>query len=255
MLSHKDMRALVETAFLNQFGRQPTRPEAQCLQAIGWLETNYAASWKGPGIGSWNFGAIQRGAWQGSFFEYTDTHPNADGTSTPYKIGFRKYPDAVSGVADLCKVVYMAFDTRRQALAAAGKGDTLGFSTWLHRYPCYYEGFGATDAERIAHHHNAVLNAIKLQCAALGEPMPETEPLPVIAPALLIGAKGPAVEAWQKIIGVKVDGDFGGATQVATRAWQHTHKLPETGVVTMGDLIAAGLAPVPTTPTAEPAVS
>lgn len=74
----------------------------------------------------------------------------------------------------------------------------------------------------------------------------------VIAPALLIGAKGPAVGAWQTAIGLTgddVDNDFGPSTEAATRAWQHTHQLPETGVVTMADLVAAGLSPSP-----EPAV-
>jgi peptidoglycan hydrolase-like protein with peptidoglycan-binding domain len=247
-LSHTDMRALVATAFAAQVGRQGTLPELQCLQSIGWLETNYASSWHGPGVDSWNFGAIQRGGWSGSFFEYTDTHPNPDGTSTPYKIGFRKYPDAVSGVADLCKVVYMAFDRLHRVLPAASRGDLLAFSTELHRAPCYYEGFGATDAERIAHHCAAVTSAIRLQCAELGEPMPNEPVLPVIAPALFIGCKGPAVAAWQAIVGVGTDGDFGGATQIATRAWQGKHKLPQSGVVTMTELVIAGLAPDPALP-------
>lgn len=243
MLSHKDARQLCAAAFAEQFNREGTTPELQCLQAVAWLETNYGASWKGAGVGSFNMGAIQKGGWLGAVFTYTDTHPNADGTSTPYQIGFRKYSNAVAGFQDLCKVVYVNFETRKKALECASKGDTLGFSTWLHHYPAYFEGFGKDDAERIAHHHNAVLSAIKLQCASLGEPMPETAPLPIIHPALLIGAKGQAVEAWQRIVGAKVDGDFGGATQVATRAWQHTHQLPETGVVTMSDLVVAGLAP------------
>lgn len=171
-LSHKQMRELVVAAFAKQLGRAPNTTESQCLQAVAWLETNYASSWKGAGIGSWNFGAIQKGGWKGEFFEYTDTHPNADGTSTPYRIGFRKYPTAEAGVEDLCRVVYQAFGTRQQALACAGKGDTLGFSTWLNKYPAYYEGFGRTAAERIANHHKAVLSAIRLQCVELGESMP-----------------------------------------------------------------------------------
>lgn len=245
-LSHTDMRALVATAFASQVGRQGTLTELQCLQAIGWLETNYAGSWHGPGIGSWNFGAIQRGGWNGSFFEYTDTHPNADGTSTPYKIGFRKYHDAVSGVADLCKVVYLAFDRIKRVLPAATRGDLLAFSTELHKYPCYYEGFGASNAERIAHHCAAVTNAIRLQCAELGEPMPSAPALPVIAPALFLGCKGPAVGAWQAVVGAKVDDGFGGATQTATRAWQTAHGLPASGVVCQPELDAAGLGSEPT---------
>lgn len=241
-MNHTEARGYVSAAFSTVMGRAGTVPELQCLQAIGWLETNYGAAWHGPGVGSFNMGAIQKGSWPAAIFAYTDTHPNADGTSTPYSITFRKYKSAQSGFEDLCRVVYLAFDTRKQALIAAGAGDLLAFSTWLHKYPCYYEGFGATDADRIAHHHTAVVNAIKLQCAELGEQMPETAPLPVIAPALLLGCKGPAVGVWQKIVGAVVDDDFGMGTQAATRAWQTTHGLPASGVVTQLELEASGLA-------------
>ena len=144
----------------------------------------------------------------------------------------------------------------------------LAFSTALHQYPCYYEGFGATDAIRISHHAAAVTNAIKLQCSEIGDPLPpsiagaqppldraaaeqaisaadaEFEP---VVPALLLGAQGPAVGVWQAIVGAKVDDDFGGDTQTKTRTWQLAHGLPATGVVQEADLIAAGLMLKPTT--------
>jgi putative peptidoglycan binding protein len=244
--THTEARAFVTLAFTFVFGRAPTAFEAMFLQAIGWLETNYGSSWQGVGVGSFNMGAIQQGGWSGAVFTYTDTHPNADGTSTPYKIGFRKYSSAVDGFVDLCKVVYVVFSTRKEALAAAGRGDILAFSTALHKYPCYYEGFGATDAARIANHAKAVTNAIRLQCAEIGDPLPPlvvpTGPLPTVVPALLLGAKGPSVSAWQAIVGVAQDGDFGALTQSATRAWQTKHGLPPNGVVQEADLVAAGLA-------------
>lgn len=240
-MSHRDMRQVVTAAFNQQFGREPNTSEAQCAQAICGLETGYASTWHPPGAGSNNEGAIQKGGWTGKVFTYTDTHPNADGTSTPYSISFRWYDTPFDGVLDVVKVVYCAFDRGKRVLPAATRGDLLAFSTELHRYPCYYEGMGATDAERIAHHHNAVLAQIQAQCADLGEPMPETQPLPVIAPALFLGCKGPAVGVWQKIVGAKVDDDFGGATQTATRAWQAAHGLPPSGVVCQAELDAAGL--------------
>jgi hypothetical protein len=250
-LTHTEARALVSLAFTSVFGRAPSAFEAMFLQAIAWLETNYGSGWKGVGVGSWNMGAIQRGGWTGSFFEYTDTHPMPDGSSKPYKIGFRKYTSAQAGFEDLCKVVYAVNPRRREALAAAAKGDVLGFSTALHKYPCYYEGFGATDAIRIANHAKAVTNAIRLQCAEIGDPLPTSVavvggillaalPAPVV-PALLLGAKGPAVGVWQAVVGAKVDNDFGPATAVATRAWQAAHKLPQTGMVQEADLREAGL--------------
>jgi len=247
-MKHTEARALVATAFAQQFGRQGNLTELQCLQAIAWLETNYGGSWHGAGVGSFNMGAIQKGGWTGAVFTYTDTHPNADGTSTPYQIGFRKYSTAVDGFVDLCKVVYCAFDRGKRVLPAASRGDLIAFSTELHKYPCYYEGFGANDAERIAHHHAAVVNAIRLQCAEIGDPLPAqleapTGSLPTVATALFIGCTGPAVEAWQRVVGVAIDGDFGSLTQTATRAWQAKHGLPASGVVCLPELVAAGLEP------------
>ncbi len=235
-----EARQLVLAAFAEEFGREATTLEAQCLQAISGLETGHGSGWKGAGAGSFNMGAIQKGSWPYGVFTYTDTHPEKDGASTPYTISFRRYVNAVAGFADLAHVVYAANDRRKAALVCAGKGDLLGFSTELHKYPCYYEGFGATDADRIAHHHNAVLNQIQAQCAELGEAMPEATPLPVIAPALLIGCTGEAVKLWQKIVGATVDGSFGLATATATRAWQTNHGLPPSGVVCVPELQVAG---------------
>src|SRR4051812_17200400 len=100
MFSHRDARQLVLAAFHEQFNREATTPEAQCLQAIAGLETGYGSGWHGPGVGSFNMGAIQKGGWTGAVFSYVDTHPNKDGPNTPYQIDFRKYPTAVAGFQD-----------------------------------------------------------------------------------------------------------------------------------------------------------
>jgi peptidoglycan hydrolase-like protein with peptidoglycan-binding domain len=44
------------------------------------------------------------------------------------------------------------------------------------------------------------------------------------------GSKGQQVAAWQTIIGVKADGDFGPATEAATKKWQTAHGLTADGV-------------------------
>jgi len=55
-----------------------------------------------------------------------------------------------------------------------------------------------------------------------------------------MGSKGPDVVAWQKIIGVTPDGDFGPKTRAATIAWQKAHHLDPDGVVGPKTWAAAG---------------
>lgn len=51
-------------------------------------------------------------------------------------------------------------------------------------------------------------------------------------PTIKRGSKGKAVKIWQIILGnVTVDGDFGPATEAATRKWQAAHNLNSDGVV------------------------
>lgn len=53
----------------------------------------------------------------------------------------------------------------------------------------------------------------------------------VIPPTILIGSRGPNVETWQRIIGIKSDGVFGKATLASTKDWQLAHGLIGDGVV------------------------
>lgn len=50
-------------------------------------------------------------------------------------------------------------------------------------------------------------------------------------PNLKVGSKGDKVELWQSMVGVKADGDFGKATERATKAWQKNNDIPVTGSV------------------------
>lgn len=234
MLSDLDCRKILEEAFRRQFGREGKRAELQCLQAVAWLETSYASGWKPPGAGSWNFGACQAGSsWRGATFIYTDTHPLPDGTSQPYSVRFRAYPSAVDGAADLVKIVYVNMK-RESALVAAGKGDTAGFSAALHATG-YYEGFGATVGQRIGHHHDAVVKAIRRQCKALGEPLPkDIADMPVPPQTLRYGMKGADVRHMQErlrlVAQLTVDGGFGPNTLAALKSFQKVRGLTADGV-------------------------
>ena len=181
MNTHAQERSLILSGFRACYGTDATLPQAQCLQAISWLETNYGAGWSKaiPGAAeSRNRGAITAGAeWTGATFEHRDSYPNP--SSDPeavkkqpniwYTTKFRSYLDDPSAVEDLARIVYM---TRLPpVLNAASRGDTLGFSTELYNTG-YYKGFGATPAERVGRHRTAVDNAIALQCRELGEAFP-----------------------------------------------------------------------------------
>jgi hypothetical protein len=56
-----------------------------------------------------------------------------------------------------------------------------------------------------------------------------------------------AIQKWQGVIGVKVDGIFGAQTDIATRAWQGAHGLKIDGVVGPNTWNAASVSPTPPT--------
>jgi hypothetical protein len=242
-MNHQSARAFIVQGFTSQLERAPTRSEAQCEQAVGFLETGYGLSWTGAGLRSYNWGALQ-GTGPAGFFLYTDTHPNLDGTSTPYQTKFCKYSTDAQGAAALTREVYQTHDRAELVLLPATAGDTLGFSTGLHTSG-YYEGFGATVEERIEHHHASVLNACRLMALELGEPMPDgSAPLPLPLAALHQGSMGEAVEAWQHTLiangyACAVDGVFGPTTRTLTLFLQKKLGVAMDGVVGPATLAAA----------------
>lgn len=241
-MNHADMRLLLRDAFARVFSREPSQPEAQCLQAIAALESNYGQGWKPPGNGSNNFGAIQAGAsWSGATFQYTDTRPNADGSSTPYVTKFRKYATPIDGAIDLVKVVYQNRGRDKLALVPAGKGDTLGFSRGLHSSG-YFEGFGKTVEDRIANHHKAVERSIRAQADALHEALPaDLANKPLVKQTVKLGSSGPDVQTLQAalnqfyqlssaLLPLVADGNFGAKTDARLKLFQGSVGLIADGV-------------------------
>lgn len=240
-----DDRIVVIAAFGLEF---PTFAEAalpvyQALHGICIIESGFGRHWRGDGRGSNNMGAVQGGrppCNPASSFQYTDTHPNDDGSSTPYTICFKKYETALDGVADVARIMYRQTEVagvkRRMALEAAIAGDLYGVSAAL-RMQGYYEGFGRTQRDRIANHHKALERAVRGLCQQLSEPMPGTTVVP--RPTLRRGSHGPLVKEWQMMLNYDLptmdplvcDGAFGKFTEDRTRVWQERVGLVADGVV------------------------
>lgn len=241
---HRWARPLYLQGFREHYERDPSLPEVQAIQGVGWLETRQTTAWTGAGQGSFNAGAIQGGGKPpcpiATSFQYTDTHPNPDGTSTPYSICFRRYASAELGMADLIRVGYVR---RPRVLAAATRGNFYEVSAELHASR-YYEGFGATVAARIANHHKALASAIKSAALAIGESFNDVPPIQVPPwqddflpdnPMILRGSRGPYVKVWQDILNgwleknganaIVGDSMFGPVTAVITKNWQLSKQL------------------------------
>jgi hypothetical protein len=134
--SHKAARPIVREALIKLLGREPTPAELQYGPAIGWLETNYGRGWKGPMVGSNNWGAVQCA--KGSTLpciSYEDSR--ADGTK--YTVSFRKYDSPVDGAADMLRHVFKLRPITAGALTSSRP--TVFRASYAMRREKYYEGF------------------------------------------------------------------------------------------------------------------
>ena len=232
MTSHQEARELAAHAISLALGvGLPAEHAIRHLAGVGTLETQYGAGWKGAGVGSNNMGAIQAyGSWSGERFSYTDTHPNPDGTSTPYTIAFRAYPTPLDGWVDLARIMYSG--SRRDVLLVASRGDTYSVSELMRRTG-YYEGFGPTQHDRIRNHMLALRRAIVKADSAAGLSVPylPLEGVPVGVPATVrFGSKGESVKTLQRELKLAADGIFGRITERTLAEYQVDHRLVPDGV-------------------------
>jgi Putative peptidoglycan binding domain len=230
MLDHLTVREDARAALLRVLG-EASLGAVRYLCGIAMLETGYGTGWRGAGAGSHNLGAIQAGAsWAGDTFEFTDTHPNADGTSSPYRASFRWYHDAAAGWDDLVKVVYVNRQ-RGTVLAAADRDDSYAVSAELHRTG-YYEGFGSTVSQRIANHHAALrrcVAAADAACAVAGRSAPRRTLKR--GSGYQGGEEREEVRDLQRRLGLVADGLFGPRTSAAVVGFQAEHGLTVDGIV------------------------
>jgi peptidoglycan hydrolase-like protein with peptidoglycan-binding domain len=235
VISDIQATAYATQALRMTFVDDPSVGEICALDAVALLETSRGDGWRGAGVGSYNMGAIQCGSsWIGAKFSYVDTHPNSDGTSTQYRVDFRRYPTRLAGLMDLTKVMYIQHG--RQAVRDAARArDWMGVSRELH-ISAYYEGFGSTVEQRIANHNRALMRGITRDLAAMGE-----VPQPVVRPALVVpetvrrgdsprNGKGSAVAELQRELQLAADGIFGKCTEQVLIEYQRARGLTVDGI-------------------------
>ena len=225
---HIDARRAAERAINFALNEAPDEHAVRHLAAVGYLETGYGRGWKGAGVGSNNMGAIQAGAhWTGDTFEYIDTHPESDGSSTAYRAQFRKYATPQDGWDDLARVMFTG--RRHCVMVSASMGDTYTVSQWM-RETGYYEGFGPTQNDRIRNHFLALRRGLWVADRVEGIEVPGGSPVGIPS-TVRIGARGDDVKTLQRELQIAADGIFGPITERAVLEYQEDHDLIIDGIV------------------------
>jgi len=157
LAAHQQASMLAREAFEAVIHQAPTSNELRMLLAVALHETTFGAGWKDEGIGSNNMGALHANkSWTGDTWGGFDTSPTSTGGAISYAQAFRKYPTALDGWEDLVRVLYIQMGAVRRAAAT---GDPRQMAKAM-RAAGFYEGKGATQAERIANYEQALVNAL-----------------------------------------------------------------------------------------------
>lgn len=169
MVTHAQAREWAAAGTASVLGSATTLAHVQFVQAVALVESGYGQGWKDDGVGSNNMGAVQAGhppCNPNTSFQYQDSHPNPDGSSTKYTICFRKYDTPAEGMADVARILYKQMGIKPSSIR--------GVATQMYEHH-YYEGFGATKEARINGEVKALTNALTKITSALGEPMPNAD--------------------------------------------------------------------------------
>lgn len=154
---HAQARTDATDAFQDVVHVAPTANELRMLLAVALHETTYGAGWRGAGQGSFNMGAIHATkSWTGDTFDATDTSPTDTGGTVTYGQAFKRYPSAVEGWADLVRELYLRRSSVRRA---ASSGSPMAVAKAMYETK-YYQGKGATDAERIRGYAQALADML-----------------------------------------------------------------------------------------------
>lgn len=138
-MTHEEARAILRAAFVRVFSRLPTLPELQAIQAVALCESSYG---RGFPLEAHNWGAITAPCASGSVaggdclckpgdFGHGDSKRDDDGKLVGYTACFKGYPSDDAGAEGLVRTAYQK---RPEALAAAARGDLMGFSSAMYGY-------------------------------------------------------------------------------------------------------------------------
>jgi hypothetical protein len=153
-------RALLASVWDPSWGPRAAR-EAGIL-AIARLETGFAQWKQGSGCEeSNNWGSIHVAPGQPGGCLATDSHP--DGTRYPQ--AFKVWPTAEEGLIAFVSLL----KSRARTWAALATGDATALATAM-RADKYYEGWGATEADRIAGYEAVLVTASAANARTLGVP-------------------------------------------------------------------------------------
>lgn len=95
-----------------------------------------------------------------------DTTPNADGSSTSYGVCFMTYDSQAAGARAFVQRLIITHQTASEV--GSGSADQMAQAMYASHY---YQGFGATEAERVDGYAKAIASAAERIAGSLGEPV------------------------------------------------------------------------------------
>lgn len=152
-------------SLLKQAGPNLTQGARDMAQLVALHETSYGLSWKPPGDGSFNMGAIT-GTGPAGFFTYGDSiYDTKQGKVKQYTTKFRKYPTEAAGVSDLITVAL-----RNNVRAQADMGSLAGAAAAMYANHYYTTNLPPGPAAPLQY-FQALQKRVPAVEAALGRPL------------------------------------------------------------------------------------
>ena len=158
----------------------------------------------------------------------------ASDATTPYAFRPAVYEKLVAMCIDICKrygrnkLIWFSTPQEAEAYKVKENEMILTWHRWYATKSCPGDWMYSRGQD-LANRVNAALGGV----TPTPQPTPTPTPTPTPSgrvtvtcslPMIKKGSKGSAVKTWQTIVGTNADGDFGPATDAATRKFQKTHK-------------------------------